>query len=38
MQWAMAAEKPDRRAGLAAACVQQEKATKAGMERYDCEW
>ena len=38
MQWAMAAEKPDRRAGLAAACVQQEKATKAGMGRYDCEW
>jgi hypothetical protein len=38
MTWAMAAEKPDRRAGLAAACVQQEKATKAGMARYDCEW
>ena len=34
----MAAEKPDRRAGLAASCVQQEKATKAGMERYDCDW
>jgi hypothetical protein len=36
--WSMAAEKPDRRAGVAAACAQQEKASKAAMSRYDCEW
>jgi hypothetical protein len=36
--WSMTAEKPDRRAGLAAACRQQEQASKAAMARYDCDW
>ena len=36
--WRMTAEKPDRRAGLAQACAQYETATRAAMERYDCEW
>ena len=36
--WRMAAEKPERRAGLAQACAQYESATRAAMERYDCEW
>src|SRR5688572_20309694 len=36
--WSMTAEKPDRRAGLAAACRQQEQASKAAMARYGCEW
>ena len=36
--WRLVADKPERRAGLAAACAQQEKATKAAMERYDCDW
>jgi len=36
--WSMTAEKPDRRAGLAAACTQQAQASKAAMARYDCDW
>jgi hypothetical protein len=36
--WSLSAEKPDRRANLAAACAQQEKASRAAMARYDCEW
>ena len=36
--WSVTAEKPDRRAGLAAACRQQEQASKAAMARYDCDW
>jgi hypothetical protein len=36
--WGLTAEKPDRRDSLAAACAQQEKASKAAMSRYDCEW
>jgi hypothetical protein len=36
--WSMTAEKPDRRAGLAASCTQQAEASKAAMSRYDCEW
>ena len=36
--WAMAADKPERRAGLAAACTQQAQASKAAMSRYGCEW
>ena len=36
--WSMTAERPDRRAGLAAACTQQAQASKAAMSRYDCEW
>ena len=36
--WRLTASKPDRREGLAAACAQQEKATRAAMSRYDCEW
>jgi hypothetical protein len=36
--WRMAAEKPERRATLGQACEQYEKATRAAMERYDCEW
>ena len=36
--WRLVAEKPERRASLAAACVQQEKATRAAMSRYDCDW
>ena len=36
--WSLTAEKPDRRASLAAACAQQEQASKAAMSRYDCEW
>ena len=36
--WSMSAEKPERRAGVAAACRQQEQASKAAMARYDCEW
>jgi hypothetical protein len=36
--WRLAAEKPERRASLAAACAQQEKATRAAMSRYDCDW
>ena len=36
--WSMTADKPDGRAGLAAACAQQEKASRAAMSRYDCEW
>ena len=36
--WSMTADRPDRRAGLAAACTQQAQASKAAMARYDCEW
>lgn len=36
--WSLTAEKPDRRAGLAASCAQQETASRAAMTRYDCEW
>jgi hypothetical protein len=36
--WRFIAEKPERRANLAAACVEQEKATQAAMSRYDCDW
>ncbi len=36
--WRLVASKPGRREGLAAACAQQEKATRAAMERYDCDW
>jgi hypothetical protein len=36
--WAVTAEKPERRAALASACAQQQKATEAGMSRYSCEW
>ena len=36
--WRVAAEKPERREGLGQACLQYEKATRAAMERYDCEW
>jgi hypothetical protein len=36
--WSLTAEKPDRRDSLAAACAQQEQASKAAMSRYDCEW
>jgi hypothetical protein len=36
--WSLTAEKPDRRAGLAAACAQQETASRAAMARYDCDW
>ncbi len=36
--WSLSAEKPERRAGLAAACAQQEKASQAAMARYDCDW
>ncbi len=36
--WSVTAEKPERRAALAAACAQQEQASKAAMSRYDCEW
>jgi hypothetical protein len=36
--WRLVAEKPERRATLAAACAQQEKATRAAMSRYDCDW
>jgi hypothetical protein len=36
--WSLTAEKPERRASLAAACAQQEKASQAAMSRYDCEW
>jgi len=36
--WRFAANKPEGRAQLAVACVQQEKATRAAMERYDCDW
>ena len=35
--WSLTAEKPDRRAGLAAACAQQEQASQAAMSRYDCD-
>ena len=36
--WRLVASTPERRATLAEACVQQEKATRAAMERYDCDW
>lgn len=36
--WAMTAEKPERRAALASACAQQQKASEAAMSRYGCEW
>jgi hypothetical protein len=36
--WRLVAGNPERRASLAAACVQQEKATRAAMSRYDCDW
>ena len=36
--WRMAAEKPERRAGLGEACAQYDKASRAAMERYDCDW
>jgi hypothetical protein len=36
--WRVAAEKPERRAGLGEACTQYENATRTAMERYDCEW
>lgn len=36
--WSLTAEKPERRAGLAAACAEQEKASQAAMSRYGCEW
>ena len=36
--WSLTAEKPERRASLAAACTEQQKASKAAMSRYDCEW
>ena len=36
--WRLVAGNPERRAGLAAACAQQEKATRAAMSRYDCDW
>lgn len=36
--WRLVASNPERRASLAAACAQQEKATRAAMERYDCDW
>ena len=36
--WRLAAGKPEGRERLAAACAQQEKATRAAMERYDCDW
>ena len=36
--WRLVASKPERRDSLAAACAQQEKATRAAMERYDCDW
>ena len=36
--WRLVASTPERRAGLAAACAQQEKATRAAMSRYDCDW
>lgn len=36
--WRLVASKPERRASLAAACAQQEKATRAAMSRYDCDW
>jgi hypothetical protein len=36
--WRLVAGNPERRESLAAACAQQEKATRAAMERYDCDW
>jgi hypothetical protein len=36
--WRLVASNPERRATLAAACAQQEKATRAAMSRYDCDW
>ena len=36
--WRLVASKPERQAALAAACAQQEKATRAAMSRYDCDW
>lgn len=36
--WRLVASKPERRESLAAACAQQEKATRAAMGRYDCDW
>jgi hypothetical protein len=36
--WAMTAEKPERRAALASACTQQQKASEGAMSRYGCEW
>jgi hypothetical protein len=36
--WRLVAGNPERRATLAAACAQQEKATRAAMSRYDCDW
>ncbi len=36
--WRLVAGNPERRASLAAACAQQEKATRAAMSRYDCDW
>ena len=36
--WRLVAEKPERRSTLAAACVQQEKATRAALDRYECDW
>ena len=36
--WRLVASNPERRASLAAACAQQEKATRAAMSRYDCDW
>ena len=36
--WRLVASKPERQATLAEACVQQEKATRAAMERYECDW
>ena len=36
--WRLVAGNPERRASLAAACIQQEKATRAAMSRYDCDW
>jgi hypothetical protein len=36
--WSLVAEKPERRASLAAACAQQEQASRAAMSRYDCDF
>lgn len=36
--WRLVAGKPERQAALAAACAQQEKATRAAMSRYNCDW
>lgn len=36
--WSLVSEKPERRATLAEACVQQQEASQAAMSRYDCAW